>query len=144
MHMPVSSPWLRYLRAFVPSWRFFDRVGREATLLYRVSDDNGEWEDWSRAITPPRRGLGSLWVNPEGNLALACQGLVEKIVQELEDVDPEDAEEFSESLSYRLLRNLVESRLAGSRARFQFKVVLGSPAEEVLVSKVHAVRQSWA
>jgi hypothetical protein len=137
------------LRALLPSWRFFDRLGRVPILLARWSADGEEFGPWEPVNPPVDRGLGALVLNARGNLRMACNSLVERLVSDLEDLQDSGGEErrFHESVSYRLVEDLVRfrSRQEHDGANwFQFKIVQTEPGpgeerggDEILVSLVH-------
>ena len=127
MKIPLA---LRYLRAFYPSWRFFEKPAAAQALSYRAERDSG----WTPCPPEsPRRGFFVLFFNPRGNLALACHGLVDQLLSELDT-----AEGLDRSVSYELVRNLVASRVRverGPGTAFRFRVTEGG--EELLVSAEH-------
>ncbi len=115
------------LRTLVPSWRFFETAGWLPALSMRFE---GEW-DWHPVLVPPRRGLRHLFFNPEGNLHLALQTVLERLVMEINEL-PEGGTLPASSENYGLVRNLCSSR-AGGRS-FQFRIT--GEGENILVSPV--------
>ncbi|HEX4457220.1 MAG TPA: hypothetical protein VIA18_04580 [Polyangia bacterium] len=137
----VPSRAVQLMRAFFPSWKFFDDIGDEPQLYMRagVSAALGEWEP---ALPRPRRRWRALVLNADGNLLLACGSLVQQLCDELEAADPAHPERVAQSVAYELTRNLVQFRLREravlpAATRYQFKLRLhrvdGSD-EDVLVS----------
>ena len=132
----VASPALQLVRAFFPSWKFFDDIGDVPTLLVRW--DGG---DWQPALPRPARKLRQLILNAEGNYLLAAQSLLQQLVAELEDADPAHPERVADSVAYELTRNLAQfelrRRAPHARGPWQFMLRLTSPdgaSEDVLVS----------
>ena len=115
------------LRVLIPSWRFFETAGWLPELSMRFE---GEW-DWHPVLAPPPRRWRHLFFNPEGNLHLALQTTVERLVIEINEL-PEGQSLAADSPLYRIVRNLCASR-AGGRP-FQFKIT--GEGENLLVSPV--------
>jgi hypothetical protein len=143
---PVPSRAVQLLRAFFPSWRFFEDVGDVGTLYVRTGS-TGAGDDalgsWQPLLPQPRRHLGMLVVASEVNLLLACRSLVQQLQADLEDADEAHPERLTASVSYRLVHDLVRFRLAERAAargtRFQWKLRAGAPGgdgTDVLVSPV--------
>ena len=44
----VQGPWLFFLRAFFPNWKFYHAVGRPPRLHVRGRTAAGEWLPWQR------------------------------------------------------------------------------------------------
>jgi hypothetical protein len=124
-----------FLRPLLPTWRFFEDVGVESILHYRSgrsAEDLGPWTEYSAESSS--RSLGSLFLNPVGNLELAKHALVERLVQDL----PALGDELEQSVSYKLVKNLAWSLTRSSVADegfYQFKISRDS--EDVLVSPVY-------
>lgn len=105
-------------RLIIPSWRFFDRAGDTAILYVRKT---GSAAPWTPVLVPPTRNLGNLFLNPTGNLYLACQGLVNRLVEEISDHQgPTD--EVEQWDSFLLVKNLVEHQLGATTVSYQFKI----------------------
>lgn len=134
----VPSRAVQLMRAFFPSWKFFDDIGDEPQLWLRAGAATlGEWEP---ALPRPPRRWRALVLNADGNLLLACGSLVQQLCDELEAADPAHPEQLTTTVAYELTRNLVQYRLrerAQPATRYQFKLRLhrvdGSD-EDVLVS----------
>jgi hypothetical protein len=128
------------LRVLVPSWRFFGELSHSSHLFYRV--DGGEWLE-CLPRTQSRRSLGSLFLNPRGNLRLACNTLVDQLLMELETVTEDQAETLVATTSYRLVENLVRHQFAGicGLTQFQFKIttvaIETGEAVDAIVSAEH-------
>lgn len=137
---PISG--LRWFRALIPSWRFFDHPSDEAQLLYRLQRaGTASWGEWRDAFPAPApRGVLSLFHNPEGTLRLALYNLLERSLAEINEAP--SAESFAEGATYGLLVNWVSRLTEGTHVKnkFQFKIVTrdaGGQTEERLVSATH-------
>jgi len=127
-------------------------------LYYRIlpSDALLESATWQECLQKPKRHLASLLFNPDGNLFLTSGSLVNQLQQDIEDLDETKKSEFTESVSYQLVKSLVTFNIRKHHSlnqnyRFQFKLSLVQPncgnenysaeevAEDVLISPVHEV-----
>ena len=134
--------WQRF-RVFFPSWRFFDRLGATPRLEYRRLNRPGD-DRWIDALPPPnRRALTEIVFNPQGNLRLAANSLLEQLLQAIEDTPGE--ENVAQSEPYALVTRLVRWCLVRAGAQpgeqFQFRLIAGQEPqeEEILVSATHEV-----
>ena len=136
-------------RVLFPSWRFFDRLGDVAELYSRYAPADVELGGWKPCLAGPPRTVQSLFLNPSGNYFLAGHTLVERLLQDLSEWNESDLDAFSESVSFKLVTNLVRyeiTRNAGGMCaapfRFQFKIALldlkqsTAPLRDVLVSPI--------
>jgi hypothetical protein len=108
---------LARFRVLFPSWRFFDRAVASPQLF--VASAGG---DWQALVAPPRRWFGWAFA-PGGNLALAYQAVVDQLVAEIGELDPEtpdDAPAIVESALYELVTRIARERAAG--APFRWKI----------------------
>ena len=144
--MPAGRLTAFLVRALLPSWRFFDQVEPAPKLAYRVGPGQRELGEWQPVVFGSPRALGSLWLNPAGNLALAEHALLERLLGELAEPELSTASQVQALTTYQLVLRLVRARLAeGARAQveglFQFKLSLAEPPsylpEDVLVSGLH-------
>ena len=127
---PVAHPWLFLLRGFFPKWQFFHSLGQTPRLYFRQLTDD-EWSAW-RGFTPrAKRRLGRLFYNPQVNLALSEQNLVELLASDLASCE-EDAAALR-LVSYRMVDRLVRLKL-GLMSRwtaYQFRICLERPGAQV-------------
>ena len=72
----VQGPWLFFLRAFFPNWKFYHAVGRPPRLYVRGQADSGEWGIWQQVYPRRQRKLWHLVHNADVNLAPSHQNLV--------------------------------------------------------------------
>lgn len=154
--LEVQHPAIALVRVLIPSWRFFDDISESPLLLARVANPDAPFGPWLPVLHPPRRALRDVLWNPGGNLALACNALVEHLVADLADFD-ESGADFDESgairaeelVSYQLVLNLVRSTLAArsqpaTGIRLQFKLAerastTTSTPGDVMISLEHAL-----
>jgi len=139
--VPVKSRGIQRLRAFFPSWRFFDEVGAVPRLLVRIGagDDLGPWQPCLG--TAPRR-WSAPFVNPEPNLLLAYGSLLSQLVADIDELP--DGDEVEDLVSYQLTHRLVRARRdIPPGAHYQFRIALVAPGAEptddddTLVSQVY-------
>ena len=154
--LEVQHPAIALVRVLIPSWRFFDGISESPLLLARVANPDAPFGPWLPVLHPPRRALRDVLWNPRGNLALACNALVEHLVADLADFD-ESGADFDESgairaeelVSYQLVLNLVRSTLVArsqpsTGIRLQFKLAerastTTSTPGDVMISLEHAL-----
>jgi len=140
---------LVWLRAFFPSWRFFEDLGPAPMLEWRDGPEEDALGPWRPALTMPPRPLTATLFNPKGNLRFAEHALVEHLLSDLDDVPDDAPERVTALVSYRLVERLVmaeRASVAGASPGgcVQFRIVLRAPgplsddAEVALVSAVHA------
>ena len=100
----LKGPWWFFLRAFFPNWKFYHAVGRPPRLYVRGRLSHGTWLDW-QLVYPraPRRAL-HLVHNPEVNLALNQQNLVDHLSSDIKDLG--EGADASGLVSYRLVCRL--------------------------------------
>ncbi len=128
-------------RALFPSWRFFEDLVDVPVLYFRVSSDGTDFGPWVPSFEKIERNWQSILLNPQGNLLFAYHGLLHQLENDIEEVDESKAEEFVDSVSYKLVKNLVLTQVP-TNSHFQFKVSSvrqGKPehAVDVLFSLVH-------
>jgi hypothetical protein len=123
------------LRALVPAWRFFDHASSSPELWYRVERGMCDWSSWQPVPRPSvarARSPLALLHNPHENLGLAYVSLLERLVQDLSELEEERDPPPEQLVSYELVLNLVRATLGppGARGmRFQFKLTLTDEAE---------------
>ena len=141
--VPMKSRAVQRLRAFFPSWKFFDDVGDVPRLYVRV--DAGAW---TPCLPQVRRRVGAIFLNAEANLRLAASSLLSQLVADLEEqaaaTDGAVGEGVEDTVSYQLTHALVRTRLvAPAGTSYQFKVCLLAPGatpgpdDDMLVSPVY-------
>lgn len=123
---PVVHPWLFLLRGFFPKWQFFHSLGRTPRLYYRWRSFD-EWSDWRKFTPRARRRLSQLFYNPQVNLALSEQNLVELLAQDLSSC--EEGAAALQLVSYRMVDRLVREKVEASSGlnAYQFSICLERP-----------------
>lgn len=149
---PLGGRGALFLRAVIPSWRFFDEVAPLPRLAFRAAlpgADLGAFQPLSVLEVAP--GPHPLLLAPLGNLRLAYHALLEQLVADLADLEVPDGEQAERLVSYELVTQLVRTHLPAPLAttpgaRFQLKVALEETLEDgtvcsrdVLISGVHTV-----
>jgi hypothetical protein len=120
-----------FLRALIPSWRFFDEAGTVPTLWYRLASDEKSWGEWLPCPGgAPKRTWAQLLLNPAQNYRLACHSLVARFADDLENGD-------NPEVSRELIENLVASQAPRGTSRLQFKLLCGD--EELFVSPIRSL-----
>ncbi len=124
----VSGPWLFLLRSFFPNWRFYHALGRAPRLEYRWSSGE-DWSGWVRMHPRAPFRLANLLHNPEVNLALTEQNLVDHLAADIAECEGDDP---SALVSYRLVERLAREKVgsaAPGAARFQFRIRSERPGD---------------
>ena len=132
-----TSPWLVALKLFLPSWNFFNDFTAVPTMEFAVGgseEGEGEWQPLFRAGAAP-----SAWrmgFNPQGNLELLEQTLVERAAEEFRGQPPviTDASDGTYPSLVRLARGRIARLGVPVDAGFRFRLVLREPgrAEEII------------
>ncbi len=145
VYIPGRAIYL--FRALFPSWRFFEDLCYLPVLYFRSSEDGKNFGPWEAALGKLERNWGCLFINSQANLLHAYHGLLQQLENDKEEVKEENKNDFIQSVSYQLTKNLVLSRILNSKKEekkiyFQFKlsaVMQGSPqdAEDILISVTH-------
>jgi hypothetical protein len=106
------GPWLFLFRAFFPNWQFFHKVGSVPHLYIRYQDALGAWSEWQWFYPRRKRHWADLFHNPQGNLLLAQQNLVDHLSSDIKDLG--EGADARPLVSYQLV-----CRLAAQAARAQ-------------------------
>lgn len=123
----VTHPWLFLLRGFFPSWRFFDNPGPQPRLFVRVLSDSEHWSTWNMFIPRASFKLRNLFYNPENNLRLTEQTLVENLCLDLQALPEGESAAtlvsyaLTERLARRIARTLVSNQMMMA---YQFEIRL--------------------
>jgi hypothetical protein len=124
----VQGPWLFFLRAFFPNWKFYHAIGRPPRLYVRGQTPSGEWGIWQQVYPRRKRKLWHLVHNADVNLALSHQNLVDHLAADINDL-PENAD-LRECVSYQLVARLARTALSAQVQAYQFELRLDSPQGE--------------
>lgn len=134
----VRGPWLFLLRAFFPNWKFFHAVGHVPQLFARAatSDDTGEtqWSDWVLIYPRRTRRWHHLLHNPDTNLGLAQQNLVDHFWADLYDLP--DGQDPRGLVTYAMMSRLALQVLRVQHPemrqyQFELRMVLCDPNQVV-------------
>jgi hypothetical protein len=134
----VRGPWLFLLRSFFPNWKFFHAVGYVPHLYARAVQANkdGEltWSNWEHLYPRTSQSLLQLFHNPETNLGLAQQNLIDHFWADLNDSpDGCDPRNF---VSYQMVAHFVKGLLnkkypQHSHYQFELRMLLDNPSDTV-------------
>ena len=147
----ITNPSLFLFRSLFPSWQFFHGLGRVPRLYYRCKrlhhESSGiltpaEWSDWVLYLPKMRRSLRYLIFNPEVNLKLLEQTLIEQLTRDCMDIQKDS--EVSKLVSYRMVDRLVRKILRSQKYEaneFQFRIMSPELGQD-LVTEDDLVLQS--
>lgn len=121
----IKSPWLFYLRAFFPNWKFFHAIGYAPRLYAQIKTNEGQWSDWRVIYPRVKRKPLHVFHNPRVNIHLANQNLVEHFVSDLNQLP--EGRDVRELITYELICRLVRSfveqqKLDCSTYRFEIRM----------------------
>jgi hypothetical protein len=107
----IDGPWLFFFRAFFPNWKFYHGINPAPRLYARGQSADGAWTDWQ--LIYPRLPFHArhLFHNPEVNLALAHQNLVDHLAHDVNSL-PEGAD-IRDKVSYQLVSRWARQALSG-------------------------------
>ena len=89
-----------------PSWRFFDRPGEPFVLEVSTESASGPWQT---IYGPGGRKWWNLFLNPQGNRAMAWQSLVDRLAREIDETQGQDVgAQVLQSLIYRKIKEGIE------------------------------------
>lgn len=119
-----SPTFSAFLRALIPSWTFFNRIGDTPELRLRSINARGEVKSWQlhpafRNRGTPKRGLAQLFHNPEGNGRLSERSLVFRALEELSRLGEVD---FARSETHQQLVELAARGLPVDLPQLQFQI----------------------
>jgi len=122
----VVHPWLFLLRGFFPKWQFFHALGRTPRLYFRGQTADA-WSDWRIFMPRGARRVRDLFHNPQVNLALSEQNLVELLAHDLATC-ADDAAALS-LVSYRMVDRLARLKAGAisGLCAYQFRICLERP-----------------
>ena len=121
--------WIFLLRAFFPSWRFFEDVGPELSLEVRAGATEGQLGEWRAALPPIGRSFNNVILNPQGGFLHAAHNLLNHFASDIQDY-----ENIGKRPAYALVKNLARQSVQGRY--FQFRL-LAEGSGEVLLSPVY-------
>ena len=106
----IQGPWLFFLRAFFPNWKFFHAVGHVPHVYVR-GQAGGVWTDWHLVYPRVPRRWHHVFHNPAVNLALSHQNLVDHLASDLNALP--DGADASQLATYRLVTRLAHQAIRG-------------------------------
>ena len=123
---PVAHPWLFLLRGFFPKWQFFQSLGQTPRLYLRHQEAD-EWSDWRKVMPRAMRSPWRLFHNPQVNLALSEQNLVELLANDLASCEDDAA--ALRLVSYRMVDRLarLKADVMPGLTAYQFRLCLERP-----------------
>lgn len=127
-----EGPWWFHLRAFWPNWKFYHAPGWMPRLMVRHrSAGLNPTEPWQVVYPRQRFAWAHLLHNPEVNLALAWQNLVDHLANDIQSLT--DANRIEDQAIYQLVQGLAAHslRVRGVTPGHQFQFA---------VHLVHATR----
>jgi len=143
-----SGRVMNLFRSLFPSWRFFEELAEVPVLFYRTGATESSLGEWQEALPQGKRFWGNLFLNPRGNLVFACGTLLDQLMNDIEAWDTQKELKFNESVSYRLVKNMVlvwmkKNPYVDGLGVYQFKVscvrqgASQDGLEDVLISPVY-------
>ena len=134
----IKGPWLFLLRAFFPNWKFFHAVGHVPHLYahstVQLASGELQWSNWVLIYPRRTRRLSHLLHNPDTNLGLAQQNLIDHFWADLYDLP--DGADPRNLVTYTMVARLVdqvlrERDLNFTHTQFELRMVLDGRAETV-------------
>lgn len=121
----ISGPWLFLLRSFFPNWRFYHGLGHQPRLFIRTQDDTGHWQPWAMFMPRATFHLSDLIHNPDNNLMLANQNLVDHLSADIQAMP--DGDDVRQLVTYQMVDRLTRSMLRADAKQYQFQLRLVPP-----------------
>lgn len=129
-----NKQFLFLLRAFIPTWRFFEDIGDQPLLEARIQNQNGETTQWETVIPKGNLKPNHFFWNPENNKLIAYQTTLTHLIFDLNELlENQNIETFS---SFLVVKNITRENLLitlakgfeenGYANKFQFKISLKS------------------
>jgi hypothetical protein len=134
----VRGPWLFLLRSFFPNWKFFHAVGYVPHLYARAGslrqDGTLVWQDWIDLYPRTQQNFWHLFHNPQTNLGLAQQNLIDHFWADLND--SEEGCDPRAFVSYQMVAHFVAGLLNDAHpqhthSQFELRMLMDSPTETV-------------
>ncbi len=134
----IKGPWLFLMRAFFPNWKFFHAVGYVPHLYARsaVMQSSGElhWSDWVLIYPRRVRRLSHLIHNPDTNLGLGQQNLVDHFWADLYDLP--EGNDPRQLVTYQMVSRLVKLVLRErdfnfTHSQFELRMVLDDRTQTI-------------
>jgi hypothetical protein len=138
------------LRAFFPSWKFYEDLGDVPILFYRIKERGSIWTPWKNCVEKKKRKWTKLFLNSQGNVHLAYGSLLQHLVTDIQEIEDSDYFSLKSKASYQLVQNLVLFEISKTNSfqsgmQYEFKVSSWAPcspstlAEDILLSPTYEV-----
>jgi hypothetical protein len=126
----MAGRWFFLLRSFFPNWKFYQSTGHIPMLFFRCSTcrEALETAEWQLMYPRAERRWWHLFHNPETNLKLAQQNLIDHFHADLYELS-EDADPCL-LVSYKMVAQSVADlceKMQASCWQFQLRLVHESP-----------------
>ncbi len=116
----IKGPWFFLMRAFFPNWKFFHAVGYVPHLYARsavqLASGEFQWSDWVLVFPRRVRSLSHLLHNPDTNIGLAQQNMVDHFWADLHDLP--EGEDPRALVSYQMMQRLTDQVLRARDLNF--------------------------
>lgn len=130
----ISNKYVHFLRAFVPSWKFFEDIGPVPQLFFRIKTGPDQFGPWQNSIGPWSRHWWHFFINPKTNELLAAQSLFQHAATAAQEaLERGEPESLAANTAYQLLQGWAR-RCAKEAypslalpAQFQFKLCAMDP-----------------
>ena len=124
------------IRALFPYWSFFDRVGHQFELEFKVPDS----KSWEPMSFEQARNRFSFVFNANCNEAMAQVNIIEHFardIQELQILNPAiHSRDVQNLTTFKLLKSLLKVKIKDYELEsktIQFKILAESPNEKVVI-----------
>lgn len=143
----MFSKFIFLFRIFFPSWKFFDESSYLYYLKFRYCKEGEDITLVEWQFCPPKlnRTRLQLLINPDGNIALACESTLQLFYSDLyERQNANNTIDLTGLTSYKNIQNLVQyfARLLNDGfGKYQFKVLVINEKEieeDIIVSVIHS------
>ena len=134
----IQGPWLFLLRSFFPNWKFFHAVGYVPHLYARAATVGADgqlcWTEWVHLYPRTRQSFWHLFHNPQTNLGMAQQNLIDPFWADLNDApDNFDPRSF---VTYQLVAHFVTGVLKSqfpthTHDQFELRMLLDNTVETI-------------
>ncbi len=134
----IKGPWLFLMRAFFPNWKFFHAVGYVPHLYARsavqLASGEFQWSDWVLIYPRRVRRLSHLVHNPDTNIGLGQQNMVDNFWSDLLDLPEGDVPRSL--VSYKMMQRLCDHVLRArdvnfTHRQFELRMVLDDRTQTV-------------
>ena len=140
----IENNYLNLIKPLIPSWKFYDDFEEARLLFYRAKvSDEETFSEWAPLYQNPRATVSSLFINSQGNLILAAQSHIQKLLHDIGEHD--EKKPFQDTLTYKITQNLVSYALKKKYTKaftYQFKLASvdekAHVLEDILVSPIYS------